>query len=85
MASLGFTGCLSVVRFNGLSPLKAALLHADTSPVVVSGPLLRSSCGSSAAARPSATGSPLHLPGRARLPLTPSSTRVSIRCQGASG
>uniref|UniRef100_H3CRA8 Contactin associated protein like 3 n=1 Tax=Tetraodon nigroviridis TaxID=99883 RepID=H3CRA8_TETNG len=54
VASLGFTGCLSAVRFNAISPLKAALLHPDSSPVVVTGPLLRSSCGSSASARPSA-------------------------------
>uniref|UniRef100_A0A665TRL0 Contactin associated protein like 3 n=1 Tax=Echeneis naucrates TaxID=173247 RepID=A0A665TRL0_ECHNA len=32
LASLGFTGCLSAVLFNSVSPLKAALLHPDTSP-----------------------------------------------------
>uniref|UniRef100_A0A673A6R5 Contactin associated protein like 3 n=1 Tax=Sphaeramia orbicularis TaxID=375764 RepID=A0A673A6R5_9TELE len=48
LASLGFTGCLSVVHFNSISPLKAALLHPDTSPVVISGPLVQSNCGSSA-------------------------------------
>ncbi|XP_055359718.1 contactin-associated protein-like 4 isoform X2 [Betta splendens] len=51
-ASLGFTGCLSGVLFNSISPLKAALLQApdpDPAPglgLVVTGPLLRSSCGS---------------------------------------
>eukprot|EP00064_Thunnus_orientalis_P020635 superscaffoldBa00005784_g20777 len=42
LASLGFTGCLSVVHFNSISPLKAALLHPDTSPVVITGPLVQS-------------------------------------------
>ncbi|XP_028982917.1 contactin-associated protein-like 4 isoform X2 [Betta splendens] len=46
VASLGFTGCLSAVVFNSVSPLKAALLHPDTSPVTVNGPLVRSVCGS---------------------------------------
>ncbi|XP_039995159.1 contactin-associated protein-like 4 [Xiphias gladius] len=46
LASLGFTGCLSAVLFNSVSPLKAALLHPDTSPVTVSGPLVQSPCGS---------------------------------------
>ncbi|XP_029687334.1 contactin-associated protein-like 4 isoform X1 [Takifugu rubripes] len=54
LGSLGFAGCLSVVRFNSISPLKAALLHPDTSPVTITGPLLRSGCGS-ASANPSAT------------------------------
>uniref|UniRef100_A0A8C3G697 Contactin associated protein like 3 n=1 Tax=Cyclopterus lumpus TaxID=8103 RepID=A0A8C3G697_CYCLU len=56
LASLGFTGCLSVVHFNSISPLKAALLHPHTSPVVISGPLVQSSCGSSASANPHAAG-----------------------------
>uniref|UniRef100_A0A3Q3M7H4 Contactin-associated protein-like 4 n=1 Tax=Mastacembelus armatus TaxID=205130 RepID=A0A3Q3M7H4_9TELE len=51
LASLGFTGCLSAVRFNAISPLKAALLHPD-SAVIVTGPLVQSSCGSSAPANP---------------------------------
>uniref|UniRef100_A0A3Q3X1B9 Uncharacterized protein n=1 Tax=Mola mola TaxID=94237 RepID=A0A3Q3X1B9_MOLML len=46
VAPLGFTGCLSAVWFNSLSPLKAALLQRDTSPVAITGPLFRSSCGS---------------------------------------
>uniref|UniRef100_A0A3Q3AWC0 Contactin-associated protein-like 4 n=1 Tax=Kryptolebias marmoratus TaxID=37003 RepID=A0A3Q3AWC0_KRYMA len=45
LGSLGFTGCLSAVIFNSISPLKAALVHPNTSPVVVRGPLIRSSCG----------------------------------------
>ncbi|XP_049443304.1 contactin-associated protein-like 4 isoform X1 [Epinephelus fuscoguttatus] len=51
LASLGFTGCLSGVCFNSISPLKAALLHPD-SPVIVSGPLVQSSCASSSPANP---------------------------------
>nr|XP_019966703.1 PREDICTED: contactin-associated protein-like 5 [Paralichthys olivaceus] len=47
LGSLGFTGCLSAVLFNSVSPLKAALLHPDTSPVTVTGPLVQSTCGSS--------------------------------------
>ncbi|KAM8728128.1 contactin-associated protein-like 4 isoform 3-T7 [Acanthopagrus schlegelii] len=61
LASLGFTGCLSVVSFNSISPLKAALLHPDTSPVIITGPLLRSSCGSSASANPYAAENTHHL------------------------
>lgn len=53
VASHGFTGCLSGVRFNSISPLKAALLHPD-SHVIVTGPLAQSSCGSSSAANPHA-------------------------------
>ncbi|KAM9803656.1 contactin-associated protein-like 4 [Neosynchiropus ocellatus] len=44
--SLGFSGCLSAVLFNSISPLKAALLHSNISPVVISGPLAQSTCGS---------------------------------------
>ncbi|CAB1423253.1 unnamed protein product [Pleuronectes platessa] len=61
LASLGFSGCLSVLSFNSISPLKAALLHPDTSPVSISGPLLRSSCGSSASANPYAAENKHHL------------------------
>ncbi|CAB1460602.1 unnamed protein product [Pleuronectes platessa] len=63
LASLGFSGCLSVLSFNSISPLKAALLHPDTSPVSISGPLLRSSCGSSASANPYAAENKHHLSG----------------------
>ncbi|XP_041804256.1 contactin-associated protein-like 4 [Chelmon rostratus] len=61
LASLGFTGCLSVVHFNSISPLKAALLHPHTSPVVITGPLLQSNCGSSASANPYAAENTHHL------------------------
>ncbi|XP_040027398.2 contactin-associated protein-like 4 isoform X2 [Gasterosteus aculeatus] len=63
LASLGFTGCLSVVRFNSVSPLKAALLHPHSSPVVITGPLLQSTCGSSASANPRAAEDTHHLSG----------------------
>lgn len=53
LASLGFTGCLSGVRFNSITPVKAALLHPD-SLVSVTGPLAQSSCGSSSPASPTA-------------------------------
>ncbi|XP_056148356.1 contactin-associated protein-like 5 [Lampris incognitus] len=52
LASLGFTGCLSAVRFNTINPLKAALLHPDTSSVIITGPLAQSHCGSSSPANP---------------------------------
>ncbi|KAM9844315.1 contactin-associated protein-like 4 [Aulostomus maculatus] len=50
LASLGFTGCLSLVHFNSLTPLKAALFHRDAGPVVITGPLVQSNCGSPASA-----------------------------------
>ncbi|KAM3849466.1 contactin-associated protein-like 4, partial [Diretmus argenteus] len=61
LSSLGFTGCLSVVHFNSISPLKAALLYPDTSPVVITGPLAQSTCGSSAPANPHAAENTHHL------------------------
>uniref|UniRef100_A0A667WNY4 Contactin associated protein like 3 n=1 Tax=Myripristis murdjan TaxID=586833 RepID=A0A667WNY4_9TELE len=60
-ASLGFTGCLSSVHFNSVSPLKAALLHPDSSPVIITGPLAQSSCGSSTSANPYAAETTHHL------------------------
>uniref|UniRef100_A0A3Q1K2B8 Contactin associated protein like 3 n=1 Tax=Anabas testudineus TaxID=64144 RepID=A0A3Q1K2B8_ANATE len=66
LASLGFTGCLSVVHFNSISPLKAALLHPDTSPVTITGPLVQSNCGSSASANPYAAENTHHLSGKRR-------------------
>lgn len=63
LASVGFSGCLSVVLFNSISPLKAALLQPHTSPVSVSGPLLQSDCGSSASANQHAAEN-RHLPDR---------------------
>ncbi|XP_078790299.1 contactin-associated protein-like 4 isoform X2 [Oryzias latipes] len=61
LASLGFTGCLSVVQFNSINPLKAALLHPDTSPVHITGPLVQSSCGSAASAKHHAAENTHHL------------------------
>ncbi|XP_034537061.1 contactin-associated protein-like 4 [Notolabrus celidotus] len=49
VASLGYTGCLSAVLFNSISPLKAALLNLQTSPITVTSPLVQSMCGSSSA------------------------------------
>ncbi|TNM99461.1 hypothetical protein fugu_012494 [Takifugu bimaculatus] len=63
LGSLGFTGCLSSVLFNTISPLKAALLHPNTSSVAVIGPLTRSVCGSTAA-NLSAAETTHHLSGR---------------------
>ncbi|XP_047225035.1 contactin-associated protein-like 4 isoform X2 [Girardinichthys multiradiatus] len=63
LASLGFTGCLSVVQFNSINPLKAALLHPDTSPIIITGPLVQSSCGSAASANPYAAENKHHITG----------------------
>lgn len=52
LGSQGFTGCLSVVQFNSIAPLKAALLYPHTSPVTVSGTLTDSNCGSSSSSSP---------------------------------
>lgn len=75
LASHGFTGCLSAVRFNSITPLKAALLHSD-SPVIVTGPLVQSSCGTSSPAKPYAAETTHSLSGaRSRLcPYIPSCT-----------
>lgn len=63
LGSLGFTGCLSVVQFNSITPLKAALLQPETSPVQVLGPLVRSNCGSSVSANPYSAENTRHLSG----------------------
>ncbi|XP_038547931.1 contactin-associated protein-like 4, partial [Micropterus salmoides] len=63
LASLGFTGCLSAVLFNSISPLKAALLSPATSPVVVTGPLVQSICGSTSA-NPYAAETTHHISGQ---------------------
>uniref|UniRef100_A0A8C1X5C8 Contactin associated protein like 3 n=1 Tax=Cyprinus carpio TaxID=7962 RepID=A0A8C1X5C8_CYPCA len=63
--ALGFTGCLSVVQFNSISPLKAALLYPDTSPVIVTGALSESSCGSSLPTNPYAAETTHSLAGNA--------------------
>uniref|UniRef100_A0A9J8BFI3 Contactin associated protein like 3 n=2 Tax=Cyprinus carpio TaxID=7962 RepID=A0A9J8BFI3_CYPCA len=84
--ALGFTGCLSVVQFNSISPLKAALLYPDTSPVIVTGPLSESSCGSSLPTNPYAAETTHSLAGNAintRLDLlsrVSSLFRVSLCC-----
>lgn len=64
LTSLGFTGCLSVVQFNSISPLKVALLHPDTRPVIITGPLVQSSCGSLASANPYAAENTHRLSGQ---------------------
>ncbi|XP_063035865.1 contactin-associated protein-like 4 isoform X3 [Melospiza melodia melodia] len=43
--SQGFVGCLSSVQFNHIAPLKAALHHSSSAPVVVKGRFTESSCG----------------------------------------
>ncbi|XP_033856004.3 contactin-associated protein-like 2 [Acipenser ruthenus] len=43
----GFSGCLSRVQFNQISPLKAALRPRIPSPVGVQGQLVESNCGAS--------------------------------------
>ncbi|XP_030012152.1 contactin-associated protein-like 4 [Sphaeramia orbicularis] len=63
LASVGFTGCFSAVRFNSISPLKAALLHADTSPLTVTSPLVQASCGYSSG-NPYAVETTHHLSGQ---------------------
>eukprot|EP00064_Thunnus_orientalis_P004184 superscaffoldBa00000373_g4195 len=63
LATLGFTGCLSAVLFNSISPLKAALLHSDTSPVIITAPLVQSDCGSTSA-NPYAAETTDHLSGQ---------------------
>ncbi|KAM3863187.1 contactin-associated protein-like 4 [Diretmus argenteus] len=65
LASLGFTGCLSSVHFNSISPLKAALLQPDFSPVVITGPLVQSNCGFSTSANPYPAETTHHLSGQA--------------------
>ncbi|KAM6469907.1 contactin-associated protein-like 4 isoform 1-T1 [Liasis olivaceus] len=43
--SQGFIGCLSSVQFNHVAPLKAALHHPSSAPVIVKGHLMESNCG----------------------------------------
>lgn len=62
LGSLGFSGCLSSVLFNTISPLKVALLHTNTSSVTVRGPLTRSVCASTATS-PSTVETTHHLSG----------------------
>uniref|UniRef100_A0A672V9F4 Contactin associated protein family member 4 n=1 Tax=Strigops habroptila TaxID=2489341 RepID=A0A672V9F4_STRHB len=43
--SQGFIGCLSSVQFNHIAPLKAALHHSSSAPIIVKGRLTESNCG----------------------------------------
>ncbi|KAM6392115.1 contactin-associated protein-like 4 [Rhynochetos jubatus] len=43
--SQGFIGCLSSVQFNHIAPLKAALHHSSSAPVIVKGRFIESNCG----------------------------------------
>uniref|UniRef100_A0A8C0ULA0 Contactin-associated protein-like 4 n=2 Tax=Cyanistes caeruleus TaxID=156563 RepID=A0A8C0ULA0_CYACU len=43
--SQGFVGCLSSVQFNHIAPLKAALHHSSSAPVIVKGRFTESNCG----------------------------------------
>ncbi|NXL52970.1 CNTP4 protein, partial [Podilymbus podiceps] len=43
--SQGFIGCLSSVQFNHIAPLKAALHHISSAPVIVKGRFTESNCG----------------------------------------
>uniref|UniRef100_A0A674JGK1 Contactin associated protein family member 4 n=1 Tax=Terrapene triunguis TaxID=2587831 RepID=A0A674JGK1_9SAUR len=45
--SQGFIGCLSSVQFNHFAPLKAALHHTSSAPVIVKGRFTESNCGTS--------------------------------------
>ncbi|XP_073201039.1 contactin-associated protein-like 4 isoform X4 [Lepidochelys kempii] len=48
--SQGFIGCLSSVQFNHFAPLKAALHHTSSAPVIVKGRFTESNCGTSTGA-----------------------------------
>nr|XP_061795439.1 contactin-associated protein-like 4 [Nerophis lumbriciformis] len=63
LSSLGFDGCLSLVRFNSVSPLKEALRQQHSLNVDISGPLVRSKCGSPGASDPYAEYDTPHLSG----------------------
>uniref|UniRef100_A0A8C6ZC26 Contactin-associated protein-like 4 n=1 Tax=Nothoprocta perdicaria TaxID=30464 RepID=A0A8C6ZC26_NOTPE len=43
--SQGFIGCLSSVQFNHIAPLKAALLHSSSAPIIIKGRFTESNCG----------------------------------------
>ncbi|XP_069067610.1 contactin-associated protein-like 2 isoform X2 [Pleurodeles waltl] len=59
----GFTGCLSRVQFNGITPLKTALRSKNSSQAFVQGDLVESNCGASPLTIPpmSAATDPWHL------------------------
>ncbi|XP_061540117.1 contactin-associated protein-like 4 [Phycodurus eques] len=61
LAVLGFTGCLSAVDFNSISPLKEALLQPD-SHVAITGPLTQANCGSLSSANPHSSETTQSLP-----------------------
>uniref|UniRef100_A0A8C3CFW8 Contactin-associated protein-like 4 n=1 Tax=Cairina moschata TaxID=8855 RepID=A0A8C3CFW8_CAIMO len=44
-SSQGFIGCLSSVQFNHIAPLKSALHHGSSAPIIVKGRFTESSCG----------------------------------------
>ncbi|XP_068523454.1 contactin-associated protein-like 4 isoform X2 [Anas acuta] len=48
--SQGFIGCLSSVQFNHITPLKSALHHSSSAPIIVKGRFTESSCGTSTGA-----------------------------------
>lgn len=48
--SQGFIGCLSSVQFNHIAPLKSALHHSSSAPIIVKGRFTESSCGTSTGA-----------------------------------
>ncbi|KAM8793234.1 contactin-associated protein-like 4 [Eudromia elegans] len=43
--SQGFIGCLSSVQFNHIAPLKAALHHSSSAPIIIKGRFTESNCG----------------------------------------
>uniref|UniRef100_A0A8C9NPC4 Contactin associated protein family member 4 n=1 Tax=Serinus canaria TaxID=9135 RepID=A0A8C9NPC4_SERCA len=53
--SQGFVGCLSSVQFNHIAPLKAALHHSSSAPVIVKGRFTESNCGTLTAADSTST------------------------------
>uniref|UniRef100_A0AAX7VAQ2 Contactin associated protein like 3 n=1 Tax=Astatotilapia calliptera TaxID=8154 RepID=A0AAX7VAQ2_ASTCA len=85
LASLGFTGCLSVVHFNTISPLKEALLRPNSSPVIITGPLAQSNCGSAASANSYSAENTHHLSGEKwRRHLTFNSIRIDSALIGGT-
>uniref|UniRef100_A0A8B9GJH8 Contactin-associated protein-like 4 n=1 Tax=Amazona collaria TaxID=241587 RepID=A0A8B9GJH8_9PSIT len=53
--SQGFIGCLSSVQFNHIAPLKAALHHSSSAPVIVRGHLTESNCGTLSGSDPTSS------------------------------
>uniref|UniRef100_A0A8C6UWR8 Contactin associated protein like 3 n=1 Tax=Neogobius melanostomus TaxID=47308 RepID=A0A8C6UWR8_9GOBI len=69
VASQGFSGCLSAVRFNSLTPLKTALLTPDPA-VRLSGPLVHSNCAAASSANPYAAETTHSLSGTSSIPIS---------------